>query len=279
MSASGPDSPGQRNPELKTAAALIIGNELLNGKVQDTNTRFLASRLYDRGVKLMRVEIIPDDYDEIAEAVTRLSAKSDYVFTSGGIGPTLDDITYEAIARAFGLQLKLNEFTVSEMRRISPQHEINEARKRMALFPDPCELYSTDGLWVPIVCVNTNVFILPGVPWIFERMLQFNLHRFGSDETALKSSTVYTNRYEGELASELQRIADAFPLLDFGSYPRTQPDDKYNVMLTIEGADGELVRAAAAALSAAVQGAATPDALQARTGMVGDTDRTPPATD
>mmetsp|Transcript_12081 Transcript_12081/g.32512 ORF Transcript_12081/g.32512 Transcript_12081/m.32512 type:complete len:269 (-) Transcript_12081:477-1283(-) len=245
----------------KTAAALIIGNEILSGKVADVNVPYLAKLLFKRGVKMTRVEMVPDDYGDIGEAAVRLSRSVDYVFTSGGIGPTLDDITYSALAKAFELPLECDEGIVNAMRQISPQHEINAARRRMATVPAGAELLSVEGLWVPLAVVNRNVYVLPGVPWLFQRMVDAHKERFGAEADALATALVYTNRFEGEIASTLDEIQEKYPDVEFGSYPRTEAAHQYCVMLTLEGVDAERVDAACKELKQAVQGESTPEML------------------
>ena len=179
---------GERAPQ---AACLVIGNEVLSGafgcrratrglqrspfchanagKVQDTNTHFLAKLLYSRGVDLIRVEVCPDEPDDIAASVRSLSARvgpSGFVFTSGGIGTTHDDVTYESVASAFGAGLQLHPPTVELMTSHYAKlgKELNAARMRMATLPEGCRVHTTPDLWVPL-CQLRNVYILPGVPW------------------------------------------------------------------------------------------------------------------
>eukprot|EP00897_Mesotaenium_endlicherianum_P006976 jgi/Mesen1/6306/ME000325S05439 len=170
----------------RKAAALIIGNEILTGKIQDTNTATLAKTLFSRGVDMVRAEVVLDVESHIVDAIHRLRAcvgDSGVVFTSGGIGPTHDDITYAALAAAFGRQLVLHEPTV--------------------------EVLVTEGLWVPLVVLESNVYILPGVPSLFTRML--DAHKHG----------------EGDLAKELTSIATDFPDVSIGSYPATRASDDF----------------------------------------------------
>eukprot|EP00183_Erythrolobus_madagascarensis_P000140 CAMPEP_0185849464 /NCGR_PEP_ID=MMETSP1354-20130828/3964_1 /TAXON_ID=708628 /ORGANISM="Erythrolobus madagascarensis, Strain CCMP3276" /LENGTH=290 /DNA_ID=CAMNT_0028549997 /DNA_START=258 /DNA_END=1130 /DNA_ORIENTATION=+ len=261
---SNDDTNNQQNnnaTKRKTAAAVIIGNEILSGKVSDVNVAYLAKLLFARGVKLCRVEMIADDYDEIGEAVVRLSQKVDYVFTSGGIGPTLDDITYAAIAKAFGVSLVCDDRILCAMKEISPQHEINVARRQMATVPTGAELLAVEGLWVPLAVVNGNVFILPGVPWLFQRMLDAHKGRFGDESAALATARVYTNRFEGEIAASLNQLHADFPDVELGSYPRTEVAHNYCVMLTLEGADEARVHAARDQLKRAVDGELEPGLL------------------
>ncbi|KAJ8909188.1 hypothetical protein NDN08_005881 [Rhodosorus marinus] len=241
-------------PVRKSAAALIIGDEILTGKTVDTNSNFLAKFLFARGVDLKRVEVIPDDMEDIGDSVKRLSNNFDYVFTSGGIGPTHDDLTYEAIARAYGLDLEVDESIVAEMKRIQPDGEVNESRLRMATIPTKCEKLETEGLWVPLVVVNGNVYILPGVPVILERMVNAASSRFGNGLPPRSRRIVYTKMHEGDLAESVGKIANKYPQVAIGSYPRTDKTHKYNVKITLEADDQAQVEAAASEVVLAING-------------------------
>eukprot|EP00884_Botryococcus_braunii_P012511 jgi/Botrbrau1/21260/Bobra.39_2s0052.1 len=144
---------------IKKAAFLVIGNEILSGSIVDANTPWLAKLLHSRGVDLIRVEYIPDDADDIVASVLRLKERvgeTGFVFTSGGIGPTHDDVTYEAIAKAFGLKLAQHGPTVALMQEHYEKRgvELNAARLRMAALPIGAEVLTTPGLWVPLVNVH-----------------------------------------------------------------------------------------------------------------------------
>lgn len=166
---------------VRTAACLIIGDEVLNGKTLDTNSNKMAKLCFELGIELKRVEVIPDDEVVIAEAARRLARSVDWVVTSGGIGPTPDDITYASLAKAFGNvplthdQETIRRMQVSAAQRLGSEHvpdEVTRARHRMALFPHGAEvIYPTREYWVPVVRVNGNVCVLPGVPRIFEGLL------------------------------------------------------------------------------------------------------------
>ncbi|KAK1252891.1 hypothetical protein MKX08_004078 [Trichoderma sp. CBMAI-0020] len=175
---------------IKTAACLIIGDEVLGGKTVDTNSAYLAKWCFQLGINLKRVEVIEDDESEIMEAVSRMSNRYDFIVTSGGIGPTHDDITYPSIAKAFGLPLKLHQETFEKMKKLSkpnpkqPNFDWNvdsparRARLRMVELPtdearDLGEqvIFPQEDLWVPVAVVNRNVHILPGVPLLFQKLL------------------------------------------------------------------------------------------------------------
>jgi molybdenum cofactor synthesis domain-containing protein len=183
-------SPRDQKSTIHTAACLIIGDEVLGGKTVDTNSAFMAKFCFSLGMAMKRVEVIADDEDEIIEATRRMSQNYDFVVTSGGIGPTHDDITYASIAKAFGLDLKLHDETMAKMKRLSRPHKSQpnfdwhtpspqlKAKMRMAELPwdnNKAEaeqvVYVKDDLWVPISVVNGNVHILPGVPRLFEALL------------------------------------------------------------------------------------------------------------
>lgn len=172
---------------VNTAGCLIIGDEVLNGKTKDTNSNTLAKTFFNLGIELKRIEVISDDPDEIAEAVQRMVKNYDMVVTSGGIGPTHDDLTYESIGKALNAYpLEYDEETLQRMaahqktRSYSEEQteEMVTARKRMALFPSnkngtPVEvIYPQEQLWVPVVRVANKVCILPGVPRLFEALLE-----------------------------------------------------------------------------------------------------------
>ncbi|KAK1998953.1 molybdenum cofactor synthesis domain-containing protein [Colletotrichum falcatum] len=184
-------SADERNTRtIHTAACLIIGDEVLGGKTVDTNSAYMAKWCFSLGINLKRVEVIEDDESEIVEAVRRMSDRYDFVVTSGGIGPTHDDITYQSIAKAFGLPLVLNQDAFERMKRLSKQRPNQphfdwdvdspalQAKLRMVILPtdekrDPVQqfLFPHEDLWVPVNVVNGNVHILPGVPRLFEKLL------------------------------------------------------------------------------------------------------------
>lgn len=182
----------QRNPlgpgrYTATAACLIIGDEVLNGKTRDSNSHYFAQWCFDLGIELKRIEVIPDDEDVIVEAARRLTQQHDLVVSSGGIGPTPDDITYQSMAKAFSEgegkgEMVYDEEVVRRMaenlkaRQVSTEgitEDMITARKRMALFPkDNAEvIFPTDKLWVPVVRMQGKLCILPGVPRLFEALI------------------------------------------------------------------------------------------------------------
>jgi molybdenum cofactor synthesis domain-containing protein len=237
-----------------TAAFVVIGDEILTGKVQDTNTHTLARVLFERGVRLERVETIPDVVDDIAATVRRLGHAFDLVFTSGGIGPTHDDRTYEGVACAFERKLVFHEGLLAQMAAHYAERgkgALNEARKRMALLPDPCELWQTQGMWVPVVIVE-NAHVLPGVPQLFEALLLGVAERFGG--TRRHRVVLHTDRLEGDIAEPLSLEQARWAEVAIGSYPQYGPDKSFAVMVTLEGENALLVEEIADRLCAAIAG-------------------------
>ncbi len=239
---------------MSTAAALIIGDEILTGKTRDENTHTLAQLLFEQGVDLVRVVTIPDDIPTIVEELRKLSASHSYVFTSGGIGPTHDDKTYEAVAKAFERPLKYHDEAMHQlttnMQQHYPEKQLTEARKRMAYLPDPCELLWTPNLWVPLVVVE-NVYVLPGIPSLFATMLHAARSQFSG--TPKHRIQIYTQMTEGDIAEALLQTQNKFTDVAIGSYPRTS-DVHYQVMVSLEGRDRIHVQRAAEEVERATKG-------------------------
>jgi molybdenum cofactor synthesis domain-containing protein len=221
---------------MTTAALLVIGNEILSGKVRDTNSAYLSVELRKLGVDLERILTIPDVIDTIAEEVRMMSETYDYVFTSGGIGPTHDDLTMDGVARAFGLDIVLNQSMVDRMARHSKTPP-NEAMRKMALIPEGAEVLDVGGLWFPVVVVQ-NVHIFPGIPELFEKKFDSIRDRFAGVPFTLRK--IYVRESESEIADTLNTLLREFPQLMLGSYPRINEKD-YRVMLTLESRDAEYV--------------------------------------
>ncbi len=235
-----PTPGGGRNP---TAAILLIGNEILSGKVQDENARFLIGELRDLGVSLRRIEVVPDDVDDIAASVRGLAERFDTVFTSGGVGPTHDDVTMAAVAQAFGMSL-VRHPDLEAMLRGSFGDRLHERDLRMADIPSGGRLErgpaATGATW-PVTVVR-NVWILPGVPSIFRRKFAAvrELHR----ASPIFSRALYSRAEEGPIAGLLDETVAAFPSVEIGSYPHLDAPD-YSVKITFDGRDrAEVDRAA-----------------------------------
>ena len=200
-----------------TACVVIIGNEILSGRTQDTNLNYIAKGLAERGVRLMEARVIPDIADTIVAAVNEMRAKHDYVFTTGGIGPTHDDITAECIARAFGVKLVLNDEIHQMMLKRYPPGGLNEARLRMAHTPEGATLVPNPIQGPPGFRMG-NVIVMAGVPRIMQGMFDAVRHELNGGPPIL-SRTVNCPLPEGVVAKGLGEIQARYPELDIGSYP------------------------------------------------------------
>lgn len=204
-------------PKAPTACVLIIGNEILSGRTQDTNLNYIAKGLAGRGVRLTEARVIPDIADTIVATVNEVRAKHDYVFTTGGIGPTHDDITAECIARAFGVKLVLNDEIYQMMMKRYPPGGLNEARLRMAHTPEGASLVPNPIQGPPGFRME-NVIVMAGVPRIMQGMFDAILHQLNGGPP-IQSRTVNCPLPEGVIAKGLGEIQARFPELDIGSYP------------------------------------------------------------
>ena len=223
----------------KTAAVVIIGNEILTGKTQDANAHFLILELHDLGVALRRIVMIPDEVPEIAAAVRDCSARFDYVFTSGGVGPTHDDVTIEGIAEAFGRPIVRHPGLVAVIRDTFGR-ATDEAHLRMADAPQGSELiYAATTAWP--VLVTENVYILPGVPKIFCAKFAAIRERFRA--APYHTAAIITREDEFDLAGRLNQVAAMSPGVAIGSYPSFESGN-YHVKITIEANEDETFKRA-----------------------------------
>jgi molybdenum cofactor synthesis domain-containing protein len=200
-----------------TACLIVIGNEILSGRTQDKNISFLAARLNEIGVGLREVRVIPDVTETIVRTVNECRSAFDYVFTTGGIGPTHDDITSDSVAQAFGVKNVLNEHA----RRILFDHygdeNVNEARLRMAHMPEGAELIENPISKAPGYQIE-NVFVLAGVPSIMRAMFESLRHRLVGG-APVRSRTISAGLPEGRIATAFGKLQDAFADVEMGSYP------------------------------------------------------------
>jgi len=216
----------------QTAAIVVIGDEILSGKYADENAAYLIKELRELGVALRRVEVIPDVLDEIAATVKATSERVDHLFTSGGVGPTHDDLTMEGIARAFDTRVVRHPELEALLRGFyGPRLE--ERNLRMADVPDGAALIPGDHVSWPVVSYR-NIYILPGVPVIFRRKFQSIRERFRATPFHLRR--VYCMADEGALAVHLDAVVAAHPAVSIGSYPRFDAQD-YRVVITLECKD------------------------------------------
>lgn len=225
--------------DMPTAGIVIIGDEILSGKFVEENAAFLIKELRSLGVDLRRVTVIPDDRDDIARTVTEASQRFDHVFTSGGVGPTHDDITIAAIAHGFGVGVSRHPELEAKVRAYWKDN-LADANLRLADIPAGAELvYGKDRIW-PVVCFK-NVYILPGVPSLFKR--KFNDIRDRFRAAPVWAARIYVDADEGDLAPELDAVVAAHPLVKIGSYPRFSETD-FRVLLTLEAAEQRELAAA-----------------------------------
>jgi molybdenum cofactor synthesis domain-containing protein len=220
----------------RSAGLIVVGNEILSGKVVDTNAPFLARELRALGVELRRIVTIPDELDEIAAAVADFHARYDWVFTSGGVGPTHDDVTIAGIARGLGRPVVRHPMIEGKLREFYGD-QANAARLKMADVPDGAELIIDRKLGFPTVKCE-NVYILPGIPQLFEQKFLSLRDRFATEPYVLR--VVYTSAGEGSIAEHLDATLAAFPDLLLGSYPKLGDSD-YAVKLTLESKDASYV--------------------------------------
>lgn len=226
------------------AAVLIIGNEILSGRTQDCNVQFIAQHLAALGIKLQEVRVVPDVPARIITAVNELRAAYDLLFTTGGIGPTHDDITSECIAAAFGVPWELHAQTDREMR-AQMGERYNAARQRMATMPRGAVPIKNEASIAPGFSMG-NVHVMAGVPRIMQSMLQALEPSLPRGE-AIKMQSVYgMGVLEGSIAQGLAEIQAQFPDLDIGSYPFKR-EGVWGVALVAKGTDDAAIAAATAA--------------------------------
>lgn len=225
-----------------TAAMIVIGDEILSGRTRDANMYHLAGQLTEAGIDLREVRVISDDRDAIIAGVQALSAAYDHVFSSGGIGPTHDDITADCIAAAFGVPIDVR----ADARELLEQHyaitgiELNAARLRMARIPDGATLIDNPVSAAPGFTLE-NVHVMAGVPSVFQAMVESLLPTL-TGGARLLSETLRIDRGEGDIAGPLGALAAEYPMLSMGSYPFQQPDGRYGSNVVIRGFDAALLQ-------------------------------------
>jgi molybdenum cofactor synthesis domain-containing protein len=232
-----------------TAAMLVIGDEILSGRTRDTNLHFLAGELTRHGIALAEARVVADDHAAIIAAVNALRAARDHVFTSGGIGPTHDDITADAVAAAFGVPIG---HRADAMALLAAHYErsglpFNEARQRMARIPDGAALIDNPVSTAPGFTLG-NVHVMAGVPTIFQAMVASVLPTLTGGRPLL-SQTWRVMRGEGEIAEDFGRLAAEYPDLTMGSYP-FQVNGAFGTNLVIRGTDAGRIDGAMMRLSA-----------------------------
>ena len=226
--------------EQPTASMLIIGDELLSGRTQDANMHHLANKLTEIGINLSEARFIRDDAAVIVSNIVELSTKFDYLFTSGGIGPTHDDITTDCVAEAFGRQVSVRSdaFNILKKYYDGKGIELNEARLRMARIPEKADLIENLISGAPGYIIE-NVYVMAGVPRIFQSMLQTVLPNLKKGTPTL-SISIKLYKGEGDIALELEQIVKAFSKLTFGSYPFNE-NGIHGTNIVIRGKDKKLM--------------------------------------
>ncbi|MGH7772006.1 MAG: competence/damage-inducible protein A [Candidatus Binatia bacterium] len=214
----------------KTAGIVIIGNEVLSGKTQDTNSYFLSRELRSLGVEVRRISVIPDEIELIGKEVATFSRNFDLVFTTGGVGPTHDDVTMAGIAQGFGVKV-IRHPELERRLRERHRENINEARLRMAEVPEEAELVGEG--FAPVVKLR-NVYIFPGIPKILHE--RFEILKEGFRDTPFFLKVIYVKEGEGVIASILNNLLTGFPGLLLGSYP-VLDNPEYKVKVTLESKD------------------------------------------
>jgi molybdenum cofactor synthesis domain-containing protein len=242
-----------------TACVIIIGNEILSGRTHDANLPYLAKALNDVGIRVMEARVVRDDECAIVEAVNACRAAYDYVFTTGGIGPTHDDITAACLAQAFGVKLVRDPRAVDLLTRHYAAAELNEARLKMAEVPQGATLIDNPVSSAPGFRIG-NVVVLPGVPSILQAMvdgLVVNLR--GGDPVLSRTISAFTT--ESGIATPLSAVQDAHPQVEIGSYPFVR-SGRFGVSLAVRSTDRAALDAAAVAVAAMLRGLAIEPILE-----------------
>jgi FAD synthetase len=225
----------------KTAGIILVGNEILSGKIADVNAAYLCRELRGLGVDVRRITVIPDEVGLIATEVAAFSRDYDVVFTSGGVGPTHDDVTIEGVARAMSVTVVRHPDLVAILERYY-RGRLSDAHLKMAEVPEGAELVTGGSLRFPTILMR-NVYVLPGVPEIFREKFEALRERFRDQPIHLKN--VYVRMGEGTLADYLNALLLEYPLLLLGSYPEFS-NPEYKVKVTLESRDAAYLEQALA---------------------------------
>ncbi len=225
-----------------TACLIVIGNEILSGRTGDANLQYLGQALDALGIRLAQARVIPDDEETIVATLNECRAAFDYVFTTGGIGPTHDDITAACVAKAFGVELVRDRRAEAMLRQHYRPEDVNAARLKMADVPHGATLIENPVSTAPGFQLD-NVFVLPGVPRIMQAMFEGIKHRLAGGQAVL-SVAIAAYIPEGVMAEHLRRLQDTYADIEIGSYPFVR-DGKLGVSVVLRGTEGERLGAAA----------------------------------
>ena len=234
-----------------TAGLLVIGNEILSGRTQDANIAYLGHRLNEIGVRLAEVRVVPDIEADIVAAVNALRARFDYVFTTGGIGPTHDDITAASVAAAFDVPLVQNPEARARLEGNYRAGDLNEARLRMANTPEGATLIDNPVSAAPGFQIG-NVFVMAGIPVIMQAMFESIVHRLVGGKPLL-SRTFTVSLPEGKIAAGFGALQAAYPDVEMGSYPFSR-DGRFTTRLVLRSSEEDRLAAAAAELETMITG-------------------------
>jgi molybdenum cofactor synthesis domain-containing protein len=251
--ASKGEKQGGGQGDIVTAAVLVIGDEILSGRTKDKNIGFIAEQMTAIGIDLKEVRVVPDEEPEIVAALNALRARYTYVFTTGGIGPTHDDITADAVAKAFGLPIDHDPRAVALLReRLAVTGgEMNEARLRMTRMPKGAELVLNKISATPGFMIG-NVIVMAGIPQVMQAMLEYVTPKLKTG-TAMLSETVRGDCREGDIGTELGAIAKAHADVVIGSYPFMDEERHPNTHIVLRSRDPQKLAAAKAAVEAMLE--------------------------
>jgi molybdenum cofactor synthesis domain-containing protein len=238
-------------PEIITAAVLVIGDEILSGRTKDKNIGYIAEYLTAIGIDLKEVRVVADDESAIVEALNTLRDRYTYVFTTGGIGPTHDDITADCVAKAFGVGIDHDPRAVALLRARFGAADLNEARMRMARIPDGADLIPNKVSTAPGFRIG-NVFVMAGVPAIMQTMLDAAAATLRTG-TKMLSESVRADAREGDIGGPLGNVAKAHPGTSIGSYPFFDPERGPNTNIVVRSRDAQSLAAAKAAVEAMLE--------------------------
>ena len=225
-----------------TAALIVIGDEVLSGRTKDKNIGHIAERLTEVGIDLREVRVVADVEDDIVAAINALRARFTYVFTTGGIGPTHDDITADAVAKAFDVPIDVDPRARALLLEYIPEKDLNEARLRMARIPEGASLVVNEVSKAPGFRIE-NVIVMAGVPRIMQAMLEAVLPELEKGVPVL-SETLLAGAKEGDIAAPLKAIAARFPQVAIGSYPFRDENGEPNANLVVRSRDPQMLAAA-----------------------------------
>ncbi|MEM7679779.1 MAG: molybdopterin-binding protein [Pseudomonadota bacterium] len=240
------------DPDVRKAALIIVGNEILSGRTVDKNTNWIAEKMVKYGISLVEARTVTDQEHKIIRAINDLKDEVDYVFTTGGIGPTHDDITAESVAKAFDVELEMNEEALLMLvDHYGAPEEVTEARRKMAMIPKGATLIHNKVSGAPGFVIG-NVHVMAGVPRIMHAMFEYLLDNVLETGKQVYSNNLLCTKQESELAPKLMTIQDAFPDVEIGSYPHYR-EGQASVSVVLRSTEKESLKKATERVLAAVE--------------------------